>query len=67
MGKSVWPVDGLLSASQGLAEGDTEVTGLCPSVFVYAAIVWCYVCVCVCVCVSTHFCMACTRMSVLLA
>lgn len=44
MGKSVWPVDGLLSVSQGLAEGDTEVTGLCPSVFVCAAIVG--VCVC---------------------
>lgn len=59
MGKSVWPVDGLLSVSQGLAEGDTEVTGLCPSVFVCAAIV--------CVCVFVHLCMVCTRMSVLLA
>ena len=49
MGKSVWPVDGLHSGSQGLAEGDTEVTGLCPSVFVCAAIVYC-VCLCVCVC-----------------
>lgn len=39
MGKSVWPVDGMLSVSQGLAEGDTEVTGLCPSVFVYTATV----------------------------
>lgn len=33
MGKSVWPVDGLLSVSQGLTEGDTEVAGLCPSAF----------------------------------
>ncbi len=39
MGKSVWPADGLLSVSQGLAEGDTEVTGLRPSVFVCVAVV----------------------------
>lgn len=45
MAKSVWPVDGLLSVSQGLVEGDTEVTGLCPSVFVWTAVV----CVCVCI------------------
>lgn len=32
-GKSVGPVDGLLSVSQGLAEGDSKVAGLCPSVF----------------------------------
>lgn len=36
MGKSVWPVDGLLSVSQGLTEGDTEVAGLCPSAFLRA-------------------------------
>lgn len=47
MAKSVWPVDGLLSVSQGLAEGDTEVTGLCPSVFVWTAVV--RVCGCVCI------------------
>lgn len=58
MGKSVWPADGLLSVSQGLAEGDTEVTGLCPSVFVCVAIVWCGVCVgvCMCVCVCIYAC-----------
>lgn len=48
MGKSVWPVDGSLTVSQGLAEGDTEVTGLCPSVFACVAIV------CVCVGVRTY-------------
>lgn len=48
MAKSVWPVDGLLSVSQGLVEGDTEVTGLCPSVFVWTAVV------CVCVCAFMH-------------
>ena len=66
MVKSVWPVDGLHSGSQGLAEGDTEVTGLCPSVFVCAAIVYC-VCWCVCVRVYVHLCLVCARMSVLLA
>lgn len=39
MGKSVGPVDGLLSVSLGLAEGDTEVAGPCPSVFLRAPIV----------------------------
>lgn len=62
MGKSVWPVDGSLPVSQGLAEGDTEVTGLCPSVFVYAAIGWC---VCMHARVCVHVCTVCTRMSVI--
>lgn len=38
MGKSVWPVDGLLSVSQGLTEGDTEVAGLCPSAWLCARV-----------------------------
>lgn len=41
MAESVWPVDGLLSVSQGLTEGDTEVAGPCPSVFLYAATLVC--------------------------
>ena len=47
MGKSVGPEDGLLSVSQGLAEGDTEVGELCPSVFVCVPIVL-FVCVYLC-------------------
>lgn len=38
MGRSVWPVDGLLSVSQGLSEGDTEVAGLRPSVFLRSTV-----------------------------
>lgn len=49
MGKSVWPADGLLSVLQGLAEGETEVTGLCPSVFACVAAVCVRACVFVCV------------------
>lgn len=55
MGKSVWPVDGLLSVSQGLTEGDTEVAGLCPSVC-HHTIMW----------VCAHLGVMYTHMSVLL-
>lgn len=41
MGKSVRPVYGLLSVSHGLAEGDSKVAGLCPSVFACAPLVCC--------------------------
>lgn len=41
MGKSVGLVYGLLSVSHGLAEGDSKVAGLCPSVFACAPLVCC--------------------------
>lgn len=70
MGKSVWPADGLLSVLQGLAEGETEVTGLCPSVFACVAAVCVRACVhaslSVC-CARPHLCTVCTRIPVLLA